>query len=135
MGLYFNTIYYLILAKILIILIARLFYFLCTFLVGVILRKSRWHELKITTIQLLIDKLINELADCLSIARAYMVGLDVLDIGQTALLQICEQFFDCLVGLSFEVPEVDEDALLLALNTNGIRTCLIWRQMRKEIRG
>ena len=83
----------------------------------------------------MIDKLINKLADCLSIARAYVVGLDVLDIGQTALLQICKQFFDCLVGLSFEVPEVDEDALLLALNTNGIRTCLIWRQMRKEIRG
>ena len=81
----------------------------------------------------MIDKLINKLADCFAVAHADVVGFDVLDVWQAALLQVCEKFVDSLVGLSFEVPEVNEDALLLALNTNGIRTCLIGMQMRKKI--
>ena len=40
------------------------------------------------SLEIEIDKFINKLTDCLSVAHAYVVGFDVLDIGQAALLEI-----------------------------------------------
>ena len=51
-----------------------------------------------------------------------MFGLDVLNIGECKFLQIVQELVDGFFGLAFEVFKVDEYALLLALNTNVIRT-------------
>jgi hypothetical protein len=87
-----------------------------------ILRVYRRLKFKITSIQFLIDQLIDKLAGSLAISRDQVLGLDVLDIGQRKFLQVVQEFVDGFFGLAFEVLKVDEHALLLALNTNVIRT-------------
>ena len=56
---------------------SRFIKFLCTFLVRVILRECWRKKLKITTVKFLVDKLINKLANCLSIALPQLFDLDV----------------------------------------------------------
>ena len=62
-----------------------------------------------------------------------LFGLNVLDGGQSELFEIVEEFIYCFVRLAFEVFEVDEDALLLALNTRGIRICLFTINLNLKI--
>lgn len=97
MRLYFDAVDDFVFALELIVLISRIIDIFGTVLIGVILRERRLLKLKITTIKLLIDEFINELADCLPVAHAQLLGFDVLDIGQRKLLEIAKKFAHSLL--------------------------------------
>ena len=83
-----NTIDYFISTLELVVLGSRFFDIFRAFLMRIVCGEDRRNELKITTVQLLVDELINELADGLAIAHDQMLGLDVFDVRQRKFLQV-----------------------------------------------
>ena len=65
-------------------------------------------ELKLSTIELYVDKLINELADYLTISRPQSFQLDILDVWKAKLLKICYHLVQCFFRLTLEVFVVNE---------------------------
>ena len=81
--------------------------------------EDRNKKFEVATIQLEIDKLVDELAHLLAVSFHNLIYLEVLHIGQSKFLEVRQHFLDSLIQLSFVVFEVNEDStLLLALNTD-----------------
>lgn len=89
---------------------------LITTVVTRIVRRNNWLEkLELTPVQLDVDKLVNELANCLTKAWLEVLNLDVLNVREPKLLEIIDHFGESIIKLALKVLEVDKYSLFLAL--------------------
>jgi hypothetical protein len=93
-------------------------YLAFTLVLVIILWKDWCLKLKVTTIKLKVDELIDQLAYHLPITRTKSLYFKVLHIWQPKLLEVPHHFGKCVVYFTFEISVIDEYALFFVLKTN-----------------
>jgi hypothetical protein len=83
-----------------------------------------WHlrqeELEVAAVQLEVDELVDHLADLLTVALHEGLDAELLDVREAELFQISQELAECGLMVAFEVAEIYEDSLLLALKAGVV---------------
>ena len=133
MCLNFYTVYDLILTLEFFILAVLVINFLPTQLLVVFLGKLGLLEFKVPSVELQINKFINQLANNFAMPLSEGLNFDIFDIWEAEILQVFDHLSHGVIDLTLEVFEIDEYPLFFILKTGNIRNSILKERLKESI--